>query len=348
MLTRMRKLAFLVLPEFSSLGLAAAIEPLFVANWLAQERLFAWTVVSADGRPVRASNGAATPVDGDLDAAEGCGTVFVLASFESSTAARHRPVLQRLRRLARFGVEIGGIENGSQALAEAGLLDGHSAAIHWDNLTGFQERYPAVHAVPQLYAVSGDRITCAGAAAILDMMVAWIGRQADAGLAGEVAEHLLLGRVRPPETEQKTLGEPARRAPDPDVARALDIMRGTLDEPLPCAAIAGRIGLSLRQLERRFRQELGRSVLSQYGLLRMAKAHQLLQQTDLSVTEIAFSCGFPSPEYFSRRYRAQFGCRPSADRRQATTAPVLRRKPTKTQPAKPHGRHSLTGRSENS
>jgi AraC family carnitine catabolism transcriptional activator len=56
----------------------------------------------------------------------------------------------------------------------------------------------------------------------------------------------------------------------------------------------------------------------------MAKAHQLLQQTDLRVTQIAFSCGFASPEYFCRLYRSFFGCSPSRDRRQSTTAPVLR------------------------
>lgn len=336
--TCMHKLAFLVLPEFSALGLAAAIEPLFVANWLAQARIFAWTVVSADGQPVRASNGTVTPVDGALAAAEGSGTIFVLASFESAEVAGQRAVLPWLRRLARFGVELGGIETGSLALAEAGLLDGHTAAVHWDNLTGFQERYPAVRAVPQLYAVSGGRITCAGASAILDMMVGWIGRHADPGLAGEVAEHLLLGRVRPPETGQREADDDAQRSPDLLVARALEIMRDTIDEPLPCAEIAERVGLSLRQLERRFRQALGRPVQAQYLLLRMAKAHQLLQQTGLSVTEVAFSCGFPSLEYFSRRYRAQFGCKPSADRRQSTTAPVLRQKPG----------YSLIERSENS
>jgi AraC family carnitine catabolism transcriptional activator len=50
-----------------------------------------------------------------------------------------------------------------------------------------------------------------------------------------------------------------------------------------------------------------------------------LQQTELSATEVAFSCGFASPEYFCRLYRAFFGCSPSRDRRQSTTAPVLRR-----------------------
>ncbi|MEI9987257.1 MAG: AraC family transcriptional regulator [Aliidongia sp.] len=127
-------LAFLVLPEFQNYSLAAAIEPLFVANWLAQEPLFAWRIVSADGKPVRASNGMTTPVDGDLAAAEACRTVFVLASFDFA-AERPAAVLPWLRRLGRFGTVLGGIENGSLTLAEAGLLDGHAATIHWDNLT---------------------------------------------------------------------------------------------------------------------------------------------------------------------------------------------------------------------
>jgi AraC family carnitine catabolism transcriptional activator len=67
------------------------------------------------------------------------------------------------------------------------------------------------------------------------------------------------------------------------------------------------------------------SILQDYRQIRIAKAHQLLQQTELSVTEVAFSCGFSSPEYFCRLYRAFFGCSPSRDRRQSTTAPVLRR-----------------------
>jgi len=98
-----------------------------------------------------------------------------------------------------------------------------------------------------------------------------------------------------------------------------------IDEPLTCREIARRVGLSLRQVERRFREELRCSVLQYYRQIRIAKAHQLLQQTALSVTDVAFSCGFSSPEYFCRLYRAFFGCSPSRDRRQSTTAPVLRR-----------------------
>ncbi|MDB6082537.1 MAG: hypothetical protein JWN43_418 [Gammaproteobacteria bacterium] len=320
----MRKVAFLVLPEFSNLGLAAATEPLFVANWLSQRSLFEWKVISVDGRPVRASNGRIVEVDGDLTAAESCKTVFVLASFDPHRSARERPAIRWLKRIARFGVEIGGIENGSLIMAEAGLLNGHQAAVHWDNSMGFQEHYPKTQAVSQLFVRSRDRITCAGAAATLDMMVAWIEWHGDAELAGEVALHLLLGRPRSAETPQRLTAQSAPASSDTVVSSARSLMSQHIDEPLSCAEVARRVGLSLRQIERRFQDELRCSVLQQYRQIRMAKAHQLLQQTDLSVTQVAFSCGFASPEYFCRLYRSLFGCSPSRDRRQSTTAPVLR------------------------
>jgi AraC family transcriptional regulator, carnitine catabolism transcriptional activator len=324
-----RKAAFLVLPEFSNLGLAAATEPLFVANWLAQRPVFEWKIVSVDGRPVRASNGRETPVDGDLEAAADCKSVFVLASFDPQRSIGERRAVRWLKRIARFGVEIGGLENGSLVLAEAGLLNGHRVAVHWDNSLGFQEHYPKTETVPQLFVRSRDRITCAGAAAILDLMIAWIGWHDDAGLAAEVAEHLLLGTPRAADTAQRAASAGAHGSADAAVLRARAIMAKYIEEPLTCGEIARRVGLSLRQIERRFKDELHLSVLQQYRQIRMAKAHQLLQQTELSVTQIALSCGFVSPEYFCRLYRAQFGCSPSRDRRQSTTAPVLRRQTTR-------------------
>lgn len=319
------KVGFLLLPEFSYFGIAAATEPLFIANWLAQRSVFDWIIISVDGKPVRASNGRLVAVDGDLVHAADCRSVFVLASFDPHRCVKERRVVRWLKRIAQFGVEIGGIENGSLVLAEAGLLNGHDVAVHWDNIIGFQEHYPKTRAVAQLYIRSGDRITCAGASAILDLMVSWIGWHADAELAAEVGEHLLLNRHRAEQTEQPSDARRERSSSDAAIARAQGIMLEHIDEPLACREIARRVGLSLRQLERRFKGELQCSLLQHYRRIRITKAHQLLQQTKLSVTDVALSCGFSSPEYFCRLYRAFFNCSPSRDRQQSTTAPVLRR-----------------------
>jgi AraC family carnitine catabolism transcriptional activator len=321
----LRNIAFLVCPEFSNLGLAAATEPLFVANWLAQAPLFDWKIISRDGRPVCASNGREMAVDGGLDLGSECQSVFVLSSFDTNAVVHDRRVIGWLKRLQQHGVEIVGIENGSILLAEAGLLNGRRVAVHWDNIIGFKEDYPATVPVAELYARSGRLVTCAGAAAVVDLMIAWMGWSGFADIADEVAEHLLVGQARPAATPQRFA--PAHKADPPDavISQAKAIMAEHIDEPLTCAQLARRIGLSLRQLERRFKAGTHSSVLQQYLLIRIAKAHQLLQQTSMPVTEVALACGFSSPEYFCRLYRSMLGCSPSADRRQSTTAPVLRR-----------------------
>ncbi len=311
----MHRLALLLLPEFSDFGLAAVTEPLFVANWLAQEPLFEWRTVSADGRPVRASNGRVVPVDGDLALPEPVRSVFVLASFDPVPSAGNRPVTRWLKRAARSGVELAGIENGSLALAVAGLLDSHAAAVHWDNLAGFQELFPRIRIASAAYSFSKNRVTCAGAAAILDMMIAWIAAHADTEIAADVSRHLLLpGSART---------APAAGHPDL-VSRALSIMQAHVDDPLSCDDLAQRLNVSLRQLERQFKRARGRTVHGEYRLIRVEKAHQYLQQTILSVTEVAALTGFSSVEYFSKVYQRELGVLPSRDRRQSTDAPVFR------------------------
>jgi AraC family carnitine catabolism transcriptional activator len=326
---RLHNIAFLICPEFSNLGLAAATEPLFVANWLLQAPVFSCKIISRDSQPVRASNGQSMPVDGGLEAASACQSVFVLSSFDTNAVVRDRRVIAWLKRRHQHGTELVGIENGSILLAEAGLLNGRRVAVHWDNIIGFREHYPDTTPVAELYARSGKVVTCAGAAAVVDLMIAWMGWNGAAGLAEEVAEHLLLGRARPATTPQRFA--PAQAAPPPDavIARTRAIMAEHIEEPLSCVELAGRTGLSLRQLERRFKTRVHSSVLQQYLLIRIGKAHQLLQQTPLPVTEVALACGFASPEYFCRLYRSMLGCSPSADRRQSTTAPVLRRRISK-------------------
>jgi AraC family carnitine catabolism transcriptional activator len=318
-----RKVALLLLPEFSHFGLAAVTEPLFVANWLAQGSVFEWRTISDDGQPVRASNGREVSVDGDLALAEGCASLFVLASFDPARTARSRARTRWLKRIARTGAELVGIENGSLALAEAGLLDQHPAAIHWDNLAGFQELFPKIRVAQSLFSFSNNRVTCAGAAAILDMMIAWIAHHADAQTSTEVARHLLLTMRR----------DDSAASQDAVVARARAIMQAHVDDPLACDEIAKQLGLSLRQLERRFKQQLGQTLHSEYMLVRVEKAHQYLQQTTLSVTEVAALTGFTSVEYFSKVYRRVFDVLPSKDRRQSTDAPVFRQKAAKRKPS---------------
>ena len=320
-----RSVGLLLLPEFSQLGLAAVTECLFVANWLSAREVYRWRTLSLDGKAARSSAGQRVPVDRGIEQPGRFDILLVMASFNVQPLTRHRALKAWLRRVARHGTTIGSIETASEVVAAAGLLDGMPVAVHWDNLTGFAESHPRCRAVSQLYTAVGNRLTCAGQSATLDMMLHWIAADQGTALAGEVAAHLMLPNWRGGDEPQPAPGVRPRTSTDPTLERVLALMQRTIEEPLPCATIARRAGLTMRRMQRLFARDLGTTPVRHYQFLRLSKAHALLQQTDLSVTEIAVSAGFGSLEHFCRIYRRQFGCRPRDDRRQSVAAPVLRR-----------------------
>lgn len=322
---RGHRFGLVLVPGFSYLALAMAIEPLFIANWLARRRVFSWNTLSTDGFAVAASNGIQSAVDYPLGTTERFDVVLVLASFDAREAASDNRLLKWLRWAERAGAEVGAIETGSEILAAAGLMEDHRAPVHWYNIEGMRERYPDVNVTDTLYSLSARRPISAGASATLDMMTALIARIAGQELANEVAQHLLLqkreGDDRQQTSDNRDQGTVAR---DP-VTRARHIMASTIDEPLPCPKIAAMVGVSERHLQRLFQQRLGSGMAQAYHMLRMERAHQLVQQTELTITQIAVACGFSSLEVFSRTYRKAFSVSPSKDRHQSVDSSVFRR-----------------------
>lgn len=321
-----RRVGILVMPQFSNLGLAMVVEPMAIANWLCQRLLYEWVVLSVDGESVPATNGMLMPARSVTAEAGMFSTVFVIASFEAKAHAKNRVAKAWLQRQGAFGAQIGGIETGSEVLAAARLLDGHVAAVHWDNLEGFREAYPRVKATTQLYTIEPQLITCAGAYAIGDMMLEWIGRHAGTDLAAEIAQHLLQPRARGTGDPQSVRLNPHAAPIGERVDEAIRLMQESIAAPWSCQQLATAVGLSKRQFERQFRRDTASAPIQYYVSLRLAAAHRLLQQTELSVSQVAVATGFDSQEHFSRAYKAKFGCPPSQDRSQSWRAPVMRQR----------------------
>ncbi len=92
--------------------------------------------------------------------------------------------------------------------------------------------------------------------------------------------------------------------------------------------------VSVRQVERLFREHFGSSPKAFYLNLRLAKARTLLRQTIGSLRTIALECGFGSPSHFCHAYKRRYGIPPTHDRRSNTVGdgaghPALQRLPTR-------------------
>ena len=309
------------MPNFSNLGLGLVIEPLFITNWLTQSKQFSWRILSPHGGSVFASNGMSHPSDPISMADIEFDILFVLASFEPRQQTLNRKVLNWVQKLHRFGTEIVGIETGSEVIAAAGLLNGKSAAVHWDNIAGFRELYPDVNAKAILFTAESKLMTSAGATSILDLILSWMGSKLEPKIIREVTRHLLKTQIKNGDDQQQLPEQQISVSSNIEIA--INLMNENLENPLACKVIAEKSGLSRRQLERQFWQHLLTTPGQYYIALRLKNAHRLLQQTELPVTEIALQSGFESPEHFSRVYRRRFGRPPSKDRLQAISSPAM-------------------------
>jgi AraC family carnitine catabolism transcriptional activator len=322
---RKANIGILLRPKFSFSELGLVIEPLFITNWLLEEKRYNWQLLSMDGGDIQASNGLSLKTDPVPVTTDGYDGLFVLASFEMKTLNRDDRPGDWLRQAACNRRMICGIEGGSEVLAAAGLLDGYRAAIHWDNYDGFCELYPEVEASLDLYVMDGHRMTCAGGTAVVDFMFHWLAPQLGNTICGRLQEHMIENRARTGSRSQIQPGNQTGEKNHPLVRQALEIMRESIENPVAISEIAKDLGISVRQLERRFVAELHTSPSKHYLYMRITRAHRLLQQTNMPVAEVAAGSGFQSLEHFSRTYRQYYGCPPSQDRLQTIQAPSLAR-----------------------
>jgi AraC family carnitine catabolism transcriptional activator len=313
-----RQVAFVLFARFSMIALYGALEPLRVANRFAGPA-FAWRFLSPDGRPVAASNDIPVSVSGSLSEIGTPHLALFCASYDHEKALSAK-VCSEVRKLARRNVLLGALDTGTFVLAEAGALDGCRATCHWESLPGFRERYPRVQATRGLFESDRGRLTCAGGAAAIDMMLHYIETLHGTSLAVEVADQLVHLRPGPGSMEARLPPQTRYQTREPRILSILRMMEENLEEPLTSVELAASVGLSQRQMERLFRSELATTARQLYQRLRLERAERLLAYGKMKVREVAVACGFSSLAHFSRAFRRHKGAPPSRLRTIQVTA----------------------------
>ncbi len=132
-------------------------------------------------------------------------------------------------------------------------------------------------------------------------------RTFDHPAAAEASGFRACHRCRP----YRVAGPVTTSAPDLVCEAVQQIIRGVMDDGGTEAMLAARIGLSARHLRRLFLRHLG---ASPDQLARSRRAHfarRLLDDTDLTVLDIAFAAGFGSLRQFNRTMREVFRASPT-------------------------------------
>lgn len=107
---------------------------------------------------------------------------------------------------------------------------------------------------------------------------------------------------------------PGRSATDTAVDEVARQLRQDPGHDWTVAEMARRVALSRAQFTRRFVAQLGMSPAQYLIQCRIDRAHELLTETGLTVTQTAAALGYTDVPYFSRQYKQRTGRSPSQDR----------------------------------
>lgn len=113
---------------------------------------------------------------------------------------------------------------------------------------------------------------------------------------------------------QESFGIPEEKTGDGRIKKALQLMQANMEKPLSSPELAERAHLSVRQLERLFKQYFDQTPARYYTYLRLCSAREELKQSQSSITEIALAHGFASLSHFCKLYRQHFGVKPRDDK----------------------------------
>jgi transcriptional regulator GlxA family with amidase domain len=314
MAQKRRRMVLLVVPPFEELDLIAPMEVFGTANRLIHPGKSVYSlevVTNARNREIVGECGLRVLAEMHYSEAEpNPDSVLVICG----TGARHmrdRHLLDWLGTVAASSRRIGSVCVGAYLLAEAGLLEGRRATVHWKYARELAISYPSVSVDPNpIWVQDGKLYTSAGISAGIDLALAWVEQDHGSAAALKVARELVLFLRRPGGQDQFSATLSAQALETKSIHELQVWMAENVERKLTVELLARRVAMSPRNFARVFTREVG-TTPSRYLLqLRVEAARRLLEQTDKPPAQISAACGFSSADLMRRGFQRLLGTTP--------------------------------------
>ena len=282
---------------------------------------FRVTTASADGRAVRCDGPITIRPDVSISDVRKTDLIFIPTTGISVEDAgqRNAPVLPWLRRWHKRGAAIASVCSGVGLVAESGLLDGKRATTHWGLADKFRQMYPQVKWMPELMVTEDHGFYCGGGVhAALDLSLYLVEKFCGHQIAVQTAKALLIETPRAWQAGFAIVPLKTQHS-DHSISSAQEWLHKNFHQSFPLEAPARRVGMSLRNFVRRFKQATGDSPLLYLQKLRVAAAKRMLEGDHRTMQEISDAVGYQDVAFFRSLFQRHTGVSPSAYRQRFGT-----------------------------
>ena len=318
-----RRIVVVVVPPVDELDLVGPLQVLSSVNRLAGRSIYSVELVTtANDLQVDGEGGLLafharshfSEVKGRIDS-------ILLACGLRTRTTRNPPLFAWLRKYAAQVRRLGAVGVGAFLLAEAGLLDGRKVTAHWKFGQELARRHPNVTVLSEpLWVRDGNIYTSAGISAGIDLALAWVEEDCGAALAQEAARELVLFLRRPGRQPQLSVSLSAQASEMRAVQELQVWIAENIRRPLSVQVLAERLSMSVRNFERTFTREVGRTPAHYVLQIRVEAARRQLERTDRGLKEIAVATGFGSMDLMRRAFVRLLGLTPRGYRERVSSA----------------------------
>ena len=309
------RVAFVITPHMLATSLSNAYELFFAANQTARSRpgslnsgslsnveLFK---VAVNNERIELPSGLSLSPDQAISE-EVFDIVYLPALWRNP-----RPIVKANQALVdwvRWQYEHGAIINatgtGVCLIAETGLLNEKPATTHWHHFEQFAHDYPLVELKRQHFITSAGKIFCAASInAQTDLTLHHVHRLYSKEISDHLSQHFS-HEVRQPFDRLSFNEEENSNHPDEVILQAQLWMQNHLNKAaISMRKLAELFGMSQRNFTRRFRSATNMTPLQYLQSQRLSEARELLQNSNLSISEIAYRVGYIDVSYFTKLFK---------------------------------------------
>jgi transcriptional regulator GlxA family with amidase domain len=314
-----KRIIVVVVPPVDELDLVGPIQVFGAANRLARKTIYQVEIVTnaKDMRVLGEGGLLSFAAQGRFQDVKGKVDSLLLVCGLGTRTARDHVLSAWMRKMLPVVRRLGAVCVGSFLLAEAGLLNGKRATTHWKFGRELAARYPRVNVeFNPIWVKDGNIYTSAGISAGIDLALAWVEEDCGGRTSHEIAREFVLFLRRPGGQTQLSASLSAQASEMKAIDELQVWIAENLHNNLSVQKLADRAAMSVRNFERVFTRELGKTPSHYVLQMRAEAARRQLERTDQGLKQIAVACGFSSADSMRRAFLRSVGTTPHKYRRQ--------------------------------